>query len=95
MGGIELCEGAVHDYQDIAALQTESWRSAYRGILPGTYLDGPILEERESHWQNLMRSAGAKRRAVFLAKDAVFFSVLHASCSTKNRPGAPAWTIFM
>jgi GNAT superfamily N-acetyltransferase len=66
---MELSEAAFPDFQDIAALQTESWRSAYRGILPGSYLDGPILEERQSHWQNLMRSADQKRRGVFLAKD--------------------------
>ena len=69
MGGIELSEATLHDYKDIAALQTESWRIAYRGILPGSYLDGPILKERETHWQNLMFSAGGKRRGVFLAKD--------------------------
>jgi GNAT superfamily N-acetyltransferase len=69
MVGIEVSEGAQHDYQDIAALQTESWRSAYRGMLPGSYLDGPIVEERETHWRTLMFSAGGKRRRVFLAKD--------------------------
>lgn len=69
MGAIELSQGTLRDYQDIAALQTESWRSAYRGILPGSYLDGAILEERETHWQNLMLSAGGKRRGIFLAKD--------------------------
>jgi hypothetical protein len=69
MEGIELSEAALHDYKDIAALQTESWRSAYRTILPGSYLDGPILEGRETHWQNLMFSANGKRRGVFLAKD--------------------------
>jgi len=69
MGGIKLSEATLHDYQDIAALQTESWRGAYRGILPGSYLDGPILKERETHWQNLMFSAGGKRSGVFLAKD--------------------------
>jgi len=69
MGGIELSEATLNDYKDIAALQTESWRSAYRGLLPGSYLDGPILKERETHWQNLMFSAGGKRRGVFLAKD--------------------------
>src|ERR1700691_1972443 len=69
MEGIDLSEAALHDYKDIAALQAESWRSAYRGILPGSYLDGPILSDRETHWQNLMFSAGAQRRGVFLAKD--------------------------
>ena len=51
MAEIELSEATLQAYQDIAALQTESWRSAYRGILPESYLDGPILEERQTHWQ--------------------------------------------
>src|SRR5580658_4520746 len=75
MEGIELSEAALHDYKDIAALQTESWRSAYRTILPGSYLDGPILEERETHWQKqrtlatmngLERYTKKTRREVFL-----------------------------
>ena len=69
MGRTELGEATLNDYKEIAALQTESWRSAYRGILPGAYLDGPILEERETHWRNLILSGGGKRRGVFLAKD--------------------------
>jgi GNAT superfamily N-acetyltransferase len=69
MGTMELSEATFRDYQDIAALQTESWRNAYRDILPASYLDGPILEERQIHWQNLMLSADGKRRGVFLVKD--------------------------
>ena len=68
MGGIELSEATLRDCQDIAALQTESWYSAYRGILPTSYLDGPILGERETHWRNLMLPARGKRRRIFLAK---------------------------
>jgi len=90
MGGIELSEGTLHDYQDIAALQTESWRSAYRGILPVSYLDGPILEERETHWKNLMLPLAGSVAAFSLRRIAVLFSVLLAFCWTKSRPGAPA-----
>jgi GNAT superfamily N-acetyltransferase len=87
MGEIELSEATLQDYQNIAALQTESWRSAYRGILPGSYLDGPILEERQTHWQNLMLSAGRKRRGVFLAKD--HGTVLGFACVLLDED--PAW----
>lgn len=34
----------------IARLHTESWQSAYRGILLDTYLDGDLLLEREHTW---------------------------------------------
>jgi hypothetical protein len=43
MGGIGLTQGTLHDCEDIAALHIESWRSAYRGILPASYLMGPLL----------------------------------------------------
>lgn len=34
----------------IARLHTESWRSAYRGILLDAFLDGDLLAERERTW---------------------------------------------
>ena len=37
---------ASRDASAIAALHAESWRSAYRGLYPDEFLDGPILEER-------------------------------------------------
>jgi hypothetical protein len=68
MAGIELSEGTLAEYKDIAALQTESWRSAYRDILAASYLDGPILEERRIYWEHLL-SAAREHCGVFLAKD--------------------------
>jgi GNAT superfamily N-acetyltransferase len=68
MGGIRLSEGILDDYKDIAALQSESWRSAYSDILPASYLDGPILEEGRNHWKGLLSTDG-ERRGIFLAKD--------------------------
>lgn len=34
----------------IARLHTESWQSAYRGILTDAFLDGALLAERERTW---------------------------------------------
>lgn len=34
----------------VAHLHTESWRSAYRGVLLDSYLDGDLLAEREATW---------------------------------------------
>ncbi len=42
--------GTPGDADAIAALHTESWRSAYAGIMPASYLDGPLLEERRELW---------------------------------------------
>jgi GNAT superfamily N-acetyltransferase len=69
MAAIGLTQGTLRDCQDIAALHTESWRSAYPGILSASYLDAPIVAEREAHWRNLMLSAGCERRRIFLVRD--------------------------
>jgi GNAT superfamily N-acetyltransferase len=56
------------DSQRIASLHTVSWRDAYRGILPDSYLAGPIAEERGNLWQLRLSSPGANRRYVLLAE---------------------------
>ena len=48
-------------------MHAESWRSAYRGLLPDAYLDGPIFEERRALWVARMRAPGADRRLVLKA----------------------------
>jgi ribosomal protein S18 acetylase RimI-like enzyme len=67
MKGIDLGGAGLGDALDIAALQTESWRSTYRGLLPDSYLDGPIVADRERHWRKML-SEDARHR-IFLAKD--------------------------
>ena len=40
---------------DIASLHADSWRSAYRGLLPDEYLDHDVGEERARVWANRFR----------------------------------------
>lgn len=42
--------GTRDDAERIAALQTESWLTAYTGIMPDGYLNGPLLDERRALW---------------------------------------------
>jgi ribosomal protein S18 acetylase RimI-like enzyme len=42
------------DASRIADLHTHSWRTAYRGLLPDAYLDGPLLQERQAHWATIL-----------------------------------------
>ena len=65
-----LVQASVDDDQAIAALHAESWRSAYRGLLPDDFLDGPVLEDRRTVWAERMRAPHAERRFVCKAADA-------------------------
>ena len=55
------------DAAAIAALHIESWRSAYRGLLPDEFLDGPIVPDRTRLWNERMVLPSAERRLVLKA----------------------------
>ena len=57
---IQLRDAGPDDAAVIAALHVESWRSAYRGILPDAYLDGEVEPERRSHWERTLSNLGSK-----------------------------------
>lgn len=50
MTGETIRAATLRDSEAIADLHTESWRSAYRGILPDRYLDDEAPTERRNHW---------------------------------------------
>lgn len=58
----------VDDADAIAMLQIESWRSAYRGLLPDAFLDGPIVEDRLRLWRSRLRAPAPDRRLVVKAR---------------------------
>ena len=58
---------ASRDASAIATLHAESWRSAYRGLYPDEFLDGPILEERLLFWRERMNGPDPDRRHVIAA----------------------------
>jgi GNAT superfamily N-acetyltransferase len=57
----------VEDAERIASLHAASWRSAYRGMYPDDFLDGPVNDDRARAWRARMRSPGADRRLVLKA----------------------------
>jgi GNAT superfamily N-acetyltransferase len=62
-----ILPAGVEDAAAIAAIQTESWRDAYRSFLPAEFLAGPIEANRQRMWQARMTSPDADRRIVFKA----------------------------
>jgi GNAT superfamily N-acetyltransferase len=48
---LSLRRATADDIRLIADLHVQSWVASYRGMLPDTYLDHDIHEERAAHWQ--------------------------------------------
>ena len=51
---LEVREAGHADAGAIAALHAASWRATYRGIMPDSFLDGPVESERLRHWQQAL-----------------------------------------
>lgn len=52
----------------IARVHAESWRVAYRSILPDAYLDGPVYAERLQLWTERLALPDAQQPLVRLAE---------------------------
>ena len=57
------------DAEAVASVHTESWRDAYRGILPDSYLDGPIAGERADLWKSRFSTLNSDHLFVLLAEN--------------------------
>jgi GNAT superfamily N-acetyltransferase len=64
---VAIIPAVPDDAPELAALHAESWRSAYRGMMPDSYLDGPIRDERLRFWQDRMNERSTHRRLVLKA----------------------------
>lgn len=49
-----IVPAAAADVPAIAALHAESWQTAYRGMLPDAFLDGPVYQDRLAVWNTRM-----------------------------------------
>ena len=52
------------DADAIAALHVASWRDAYRGIIPDSVLDGPLLDERQPMWRQVLSLSPVGRQVL-------------------------------
>jgi len=41
------------DYQDIAAIQVESWKDAYPDVMPAEFMAGQIDQDLAQHWSEI------------------------------------------
>ena len=68
-----MCVRQAHadDAAAIAQLHADNWQRCYRGILRDDYLDGPLVEDRQTLWKRrLSLSADLENRTVWVIEQA-------------------------
>ena len=88
-GNISIRCGSPDDADAIAALHAESWRSAYRGLVPEDELGETLDGERRGFWRTRFAAPDPGRRVVFLATSGdvlVGFACLLADADPEHGP---------
>jgi GNAT superfamily N-acetyltransferase len=63
-----LVPGSPRDADAVGLLQAESWKAAYRGIMPDSFLDAEAIEHRQSAWRERL-AVETDRRWLLKAHD--------------------------
>ena len=66
---MEIRASQPADVEAVAHLHARSWRTAYRGILDDTYLDGPIVPERREFWRERLARPSAEHIGLLAVDD--------------------------
>ena len=56
---IIIREATTADVEAIARIHVDSWRAAYRDIIPPEIIEGRTLEQRIRQWQGIIDAAGS------------------------------------
>lgn len=67
-GVLRIRPAADGEARSIATIHVDSWRDAYRGLLPDSYLDRLSVEERERQWTETLDETST-RSGVLVAED--------------------------
>ena len=67
---ISIRRAGPADWAAIAAIHAASWRSAYRGIYPDSYLEEEAHLERRAYWCEAFGGMDPDLDAIFLAEEA-------------------------
>jgi GNAT superfamily N-acetyltransferase len=77
---LTLRAGTRDDAALLGRMHALSWQSTYRGIMSDTFLDHPVLVERDTHWHDKMRDWDPAHGAIWIVERAgepiAFASVL-------------------
>ncbi|WP_330987113.1 hypothetical protein [Herbaspirillum lusitanum] len=62
-GPVTVRRATVDDAALIAQVRIDSWRAAYRGLIPDAYLDGMKVEDSTRMWTRVLAPSWRKRKA--------------------------------
>ncbi len=62
-------EPILSDVSNIAKIHVDTWRTAYRGIVPDKYLEELSYEKKAKAWESIINGEIKDSRYIFIAED--------------------------
>jgi ribosomal protein S18 acetylase RimI-like enzyme len=84
---VRIRDATVEDAGAIARLQLESWRDAYRGLLPDDYLDSLDENDRTAQWQATIAEADERVSVLAAEEDDQIVGFVHTGPSETTDEG--------
>lgn len=66
---LEIRTAEIDDAHGVAIVHVDSWRAAYRGLMPDDVLDGLSIEQREGGWRRIISDPNADGRTIVAERD--------------------------
>lgn len=84
------------DAASISKIHVETWRSAYRNLLPASVLTDQSVEHRLSFWSTELRAGNSSTNRTWVAEDAgeVIGFVSVGPCRDSDRANPTDWELF-
>jgi ribosomal protein S18 acetylase RimI-like enzyme len=82
MQTIEYRTATTHDSDQIADLHANSWLDVYRGLMPDSYLDNNVHQERREYWAEKLKNLTDKEFAIV----AVSNNKVKGFCAVLDKP---------
>jgi GNAT superfamily N-acetyltransferase len=57
---MEVRTGTAQDTLRVASLHTDSWQAAYAGLMPASYLEGPLRDQQADMWKSRLAPANQR-----------------------------------
>jgi GNAT superfamily N-acetyltransferase len=81
-GSLSVRIATERDARQIAEVHVQTWRVAYRGLVPDDYLDALSVDQRAETWRQILADADLPPAGAFVLEcDAVVVGFVHASPS--------------
>lgn len=76
MSQIEVRWANYNDWKELGSVHSDSYRSAYKGIIPDDFLENFTAEKRQEYFQKVLSEGKEKIAIMFVDKKAIGFIII-------------------